>query len=524
SPMQISNPLVRFLLLMANMRLGQWVENPRFSPEMNPKLRGLLTRFWTTPLNLFLQLYRKAEDRSLCFVTDGGHHENLGIGQLLARRCGLIIAVDAGEDAQYEFHDLAKLIRWVRLKHGVQLREFGRTRPLDLTDLTPNGTGHRGYTKEKGESIGQFEIDRQFSKRSSILLEILYPDGETGLLMYLKSSLTGDEPFDLLRYAGRHAEFPHDSTVDQFFDPERFESYRQLGADLAERSLNDLAETVLEQQHDRELDPFLLHLMHVISGKLPVWAEHETTREKDGNHVHRWLEIACDREEPIEERQQALVELRSNKDVDRWATEVIPAMVHILDQQDSDLQNQVVDVLQHFGADHLALLCSNVALANTAEARERMAEVIGEILLGRGHVQIDSAIETLEELLVSGTPAEQRAAALALLDAPRLNSDESRGHYIETLARICTDAADAADKDYAELVPRIATALFEELDHKNAKARVPVVQALGECLRLATVLSVAGIQEIIKKRLDDVVQNDASKEVRKLAAQLRIES
>ena len=505
SPMQISNPLVRFLLLMANMRLGQWVENPRFAPTLNPTLRYLLTRFWTTPLNLFLQLYRQAEVRSICFVTDGGHHENLGIGPLLARQCRLIMAVDAAEDPQYEFQDLAKLIRWARVKHGVQLREYGKDEPLDLTALTPNGCGRRGVSKEKGETIGQQEIERQFSKRSSLLMQIDYPNGETGLLMYLKSTLTGKEPFDLLRYAGNHAEFPHDSTADQFYDPERFESYRQLGADISDRMLDDLVGIVRDLKTDEDLDPYIAHLLQVISGKL--------------DHVNRWLEIAADCDAAIDERQHALVELRASQDVERWAAEVIPAMVCILDQHDSDLQNQVLDVLQHFGTGNLALLCSNVASAQTAEARERMAEVIGEILLARGHVHIDSAIETLEQLLVDGSQAERRAAALALLDAPSPSSDEAQRRYIETLARICKEAADMSDADYEGILPRIVTSLFEELDQKSAKARVPVVGALGECRRLATVLKIDRMEEIIRNRLDQVAQNDASKEVRRVASQ-----
>jgi len=33
----------------------------------------------------------------------------------------------------------------------------------------------------------------------------------------------------VLAYARQHASFPHQSTVDQFFDESQFESYRALG-------------------------------------------------------------------------------------------------------------------------------------------------------------------------------------------------------------------------------------------------------------------------------------------------------
>jgi hypothetical protein len=67
--------------------------------------------------------------------------------------------------------------------------------------------------------------------------DILYPGGERGLLLYLKSSLTGGEPVDVLEYSLRVKAFPHESTADQFFDESQFESYRQLGYHSAHRVL-----------------------------------------------------------------------------------------------------------------------------------------------------------------------------------------------------------------------------------------------------------------------------------------------
>lgn len=54
-------------------------------------------------------------------------------------------------------------------------------------------------------------------------------DSCRGWLLYLKSSLTGDEPADVTEYRTQHAEFPHQSTADQFFSESQFESYRRLG-------------------------------------------------------------------------------------------------------------------------------------------------------------------------------------------------------------------------------------------------------------------------------------------------------
>ncbi len=48
-------------------------------------------------------------------------------------------------------------------------------------------------------------------------------------MLYLKASLNGDEPEDVLNYAAEHETFPHESTADQWFAESQFESYRKLG-------------------------------------------------------------------------------------------------------------------------------------------------------------------------------------------------------------------------------------------------------------------------------------------------------
>ncbi len=45
----------------------------------------------------------------------------------------------------------------------------------------------------------------------------------------MKSALTPTDPEDLHAYRRSHPTFPHETTVDQFFDEAQFESYRQLG-------------------------------------------------------------------------------------------------------------------------------------------------------------------------------------------------------------------------------------------------------------------------------------------------------
>jgi hypothetical protein len=55
------------------------------------------------------------------------------------------------------------------------------------------------------------------------------PDAKDGVIVYLKASLSGDEPVDVVNYAKAHPEFPNESTADQWFTEAQFESYRALG-------------------------------------------------------------------------------------------------------------------------------------------------------------------------------------------------------------------------------------------------------------------------------------------------------
>ena len=66
-----------------------------------------------------------------------------------------------------------------------------------------------------------------------------YPDTEQGIFIYLKTSVIGDEPEDILAYRRKNSTFPDESTGDQFFDECQFESYRQLGYMTGKSMLSD---------------------------------------------------------------------------------------------------------------------------------------------------------------------------------------------------------------------------------------------------------------------------------------------
>lgn len=89
---------------------------------------------------------------------------------------------------------------------------------------------------------------RPMSLRHWARATIRYADGTTGTLIYLKSSLAGDEPADVLAYAREHSAFSHQTTADQFFDEAQFESYRRLGYHIAGEVFAVLDPTAAQQR------------------------------------------------------------------------------------------------------------------------------------------------------------------------------------------------------------------------------------------------------------------------------------
>ncbi len=255
SPMQYRQGLVRFLLVLGNVRLGQWVANPGFRSLLLPEwLHRFLLNWPVTPLRILLPSWRLAERRPFCFVTDGGHFENLGIDPLLRRRCRLIIAADASCDGNYKFLDLDNLIRWADVNHSIKIEFLGKPTGQVLDDLVPpckresagkttssdsasqKRKSHDAATAAANSANASTESDA-YSHSHFLIAKITYPEkgAEPAYLVYMKSSLTGDEPRELIGFKESNPQFPHDETADQFFEPERFVSYMQLGFHVAEK-------------------------------------------------------------------------------------------------------------------------------------------------------------------------------------------------------------------------------------------------------------------------------------------------
>lgn len=187
---------VTFLLAALNLRLGLWI-----------KLQGT-GRPWNAFLRELFGLTIANHDSTALHLSDGGHFENLGLYELVRRRCLYILVSDCGADPDVCFDDFGNASRRVREDFGVEIE-------IDLAPLRPDTVG--------------------LSRQHVAVGRILYPGGYQGILLFVKPALTGDEPEDIRQYRSSNTAFPHESTGDQFYDEAQWESYRRLGEHTASK-------------------------------------------------------------------------------------------------------------------------------------------------------------------------------------------------------------------------------------------------------------------------------------------------
>ena len=76
-----------------------------------------------------------------------------------------------------------------------------------------------------------------------------------GVLIYIKPSLNGSEPADVLHYHKADDDFPEDTIADQWFSESQFESYRMLGSHMIETISSGEADNI-----DRFEEQAVLHV------------------------------------------------------------------------------------------------------------------------------------------------------------------------------------------------------------------------------------------------------------------------
>ena len=217
-----SSPSVTLLLALFNVRLGWWLGNPGKEGDDTYTKEGPLTAIRPLVEETF---GLTTDSKPWVYLSDGGHFENLGIYEMVRRRCRFILAIDAGCDPDFAFADLGNAVRKTYIDLGVRItfddldQLKNRPTPKELATLPEHGDKipyHAVGTIHYSDADGQ--------------------DCPDGLILYIKPAYHGTsktEGAGVRSYAMAHKEFPHEPTVDQWFSESQFESYRSLGLDIA---------------------------------------------------------------------------------------------------------------------------------------------------------------------------------------------------------------------------------------------------------------------------------------------------
>ena len=207
-----SSPLAAFLMTLFNVRLGAWLPNPAVASAEDLRL----ARPRNSRAALFNELLGSTTDeRQSIYLSDGGHFDNLGLYEMLRRRCARVVVIDAGQDAGCTFFDLGNAIRKAEID-GLATVTMRRVRIMPRTTIEKR---RRAANQALGLALG----DISYPKSKT------YPNGGTGQLLYVKPSFLPSIPAEIRAYGAAHPEFPHENTVEQWFTESQFESYRALG-------------------------------------------------------------------------------------------------------------------------------------------------------------------------------------------------------------------------------------------------------------------------------------------------------
>ena len=252
------------VLAVTGVRLGTWLPNPHFVARWDAAREE---DFWQLPgiprIRRLTYLLREIfgihqyTDR-LLQITDGGHYENLGLVELLRRRCTEIYCIDASGDSPPTAGTLADAIALAQVELGVKITLLDNVWDMVpgsvSTPLKPDGplSSLNARLSEKSVIVGHITYPPESMPApkppSSTTADVSTNEGESaitppsGILVVAKALLTRDLDYDLLSYAARNAVFPHDSTGDQFFNDEKFCAYSQLGRELGNKARDAMAE------------------------------------------------------------------------------------------------------------------------------------------------------------------------------------------------------------------------------------------------------------------------------------------
>lgn len=223
-----------FLFTLLNLRLGRWLRNPWYYRSEDPEHSRGSSRF----MNFIREYVNRFSTRALHVNVSSGIHtgDHWGLTALLRRQCENIILFDFRS-------------------------------PDDLIPGELNMTDIRAIAAKYGASVGDTEITplqkkdingRELCESNVISCTLTYESGgKQGRLYYVKLAMSEALPSSILEYRDEHSEFPFKFTSNMQSPDLQFNTFVQLGEELAGQfydlckkdDLDDLGKTIGDRIH-----------------------------------------------------------------------------------------------------------------------------------------------------------------------------------------------------------------------------------------------------------------------------------
>jgi len=206
------------LIAGMNVRLGAWVPNPRHVRiDPQPAKRARVNYLVKELFGLY------DLDDPHVYVTDGGHWDNLGLVELLRRRCATIVCIDTSGDPPGTFSTLRQALDLALVECRARVDLDTGDHPLEalrapegIRPATASAVGRIDYLDAAGHTVGH------------------------GTLLFVKAQVSADLTSPLISYSFEDPLFPHYSTADQFLGAQQYLMLARLGWETTGRALTKL--------------------------------------------------------------------------------------------------------------------------------------------------------------------------------------------------------------------------------------------------------------------------------------------